>query len=77
MESKKPSWSEIMDAWAKAENSYFLLECDKTGERKVYKGSQGLAEFMKWKRIYGKVAVRVTMLDKEAAKVLFGDEIQD
>lgn len=66
-----------MDGWANAGESYFLVECSAIEERKIFKGFEGLAYFVKLKRMYGTVAVKVTALDKNTAEVLYGDEIQN
>lgn len=77
MDTKKPTWAEIMDGWEKAGEGYYLVECSVTQERKVFKGFEGLAHFLSLRRMYGNAAAKVTALDKDKAKVLFGDEIKD
>jgi hypothetical protein len=74
MEKKKLSWNEIMDSWEDVCKSYYILECSVTGEKTVYEGFEGLASFLKLKRLYGPNTVKLTKLDKTIAEVLFGPE---
>jgi hypothetical protein len=78
MENKKTvNYQDIVDGWKDAGESYYLLENSVTKERFVYKGFEGLSNYVKWKRMYGAESIRLSRLDKAIGEVLYGNEIQD
>lgn len=64
------AFTDIMEYWDKAFNQFVLIENETTGTKQVCKFSEGFMLFTTAKR--DKQSVKVTVLDQETAKVLYG-----
>ena len=74
----KPTIMDILEFWEKMAEDFYLVEVKEENIKEIGDYAEGLLNYMKYKKLYGKEKVTITKLTKEAAKILFGkNEIKD
>lgn len=68
----EPTATDILEAWDKIFKTYLLIEVEGTEIKGVYPFADSFKHYVKYRNLYGKDRIKLTNLDSESAKILYG-----